>query len=161
MDGLKLRGFVIAECYGPDGRLKWRDEGENLIVDTGINYIFGNDIEAATLYLGLKDTGNPLAADTMASHASWAEITPYSNATRVAFTEDASATDEKVTNQASPAAFTINATDTIFGAFLTTDSTKGGTAGTLIGVKDFTGGSQAVSDGDTLNVTYEITGSSS
>ena len=36
-DFLRLRGFVMAECYGPDGKLKWRDEGENLIVDEGID----------------------------------------------------------------------------------------------------------------------------
>jgi len=97
----------------------------------------------------------------MASHAGWAEIVPYSDATRIAFTEDASTTDEAVSNSGSPASFSINATDTVFGAFLTTDSTKSGTAGTLIAAKDFTGGSQAVADGDTLNVTYTITGSSS
>ena len=161
MDAMKIRGYVIAECYGPDGTLKWRDEGENLVVDEGINYIFANDIEAATLYIGLKDTGTPAAGDTMASHVSWVEIVPYSDATRIAFTEDASTTDEAVSNSGSPASFTINATDTVFGAFLTTDSTKSGTAGTLIAAKDFTGGSQAVSDGDTLNVTYTISGSSS
>jgi len=161
MDNFKIRGYVIAECYSPDGTLKWRDEGENLVVDEGINWIFANDIEAASLFIGLKDTGTPAAGDTMASHAGWAEIVPYSDATRIAFTEDASTTDEAVSNSGSPASFSINATDTVFGAFLTTDSTKSGTAGTLIAAKDFTGGSQAVADGDTLNVTYTITGSSS
>ncbi len=156
--GSKIRGFVTMECIGPDGGRKWIQHGENIVVDTGINYIFANDIEAATLYVGLKDTGTPVAADTMASHASWAEIhTIYSEGTRPAFTEDASTTDEKVSNSGSPAAFSITGTDTVFGAFLTTDSTKNGTAGTLIGVEDF-GASQAVSNGDTLNVTYEITG---
>lgn len=161
VNGITFRGFVIAECYDKDGNLKWRDEGENLVVDTGINYIFGNDIEAATLYVGLKDTGAPAAGDTMASHAGWAEITPYSDATRIAFTENASTTDEAVSNSGSPAAFAINATDTVFGCFLTTDSTKAGTAGTLIGAEDFSGGSQAVTSGDTLNVTYTISASSS
>ena len=161
-ESIKLTGHVIAECYGPDGNLKWREEGENLIVDGGLNWILENDIAAATgtLYIGLKDTGTPVAADTMASHASWATITPYSNATDPAWTEDATGSDEQVSNSASPAAFNINAADTVFGAFLKTDNTKGGTAGTLIGVKDFAA-SQGVNDGDTLNVTYTVAASSS
>jgi hypothetical protein len=159
-----VRGFVFAELWRPtkSGRMRkiWEDRGENLVVDEGINYIFANDIEAASNFLGLKDTGAPAAGDTMASHAGWATITPYSNATDPAYTEDASTTDEKVSNSGAPAAFNINATDEIFGAFLKTDSTKGGTAGTLVGAKDFSA-SVNVINGDTLNVTYEIAGSSS
>lgn len=155
-----LRGFVTIECFGPDGAKKWEMHGENLVVDEGINYIFENDSAAASLFVGLKGTGTPAAADTMASHASWSEDTNYSEATRVAFTEDASSTDEAISNSGSPAAFSMNATTTIFGSFLTTNSTKGGSTGTLISVKDFSA-SQAVGSGDTLNVTHSITGSSS
>ena len=104
------------------------------------------------MFIGLKDTGTPAAGDTMASHAGWATITPYSNATDPGWTEDATASDEQVSNSSSPAVFNINATDTVFGAFLKTDNTKGGTAGTLIGAKDFAA-SQAVANLDTLNVT--------
>lgn len=155
-DGIKFKGVIEAECYGPDGKLKWRSRSNNRVVDEGINYIFGNDIEAASLFVGLKDTGTPLAAWTLSSGLT--EITPYSG-NRLAFTENASGTDEGISNSGSPASFSINATDTVFGAFLATVNT--GTAGTLIAAGDFSGGSQAVSDGDTLNVTYTITGSSS
>ena len=160
-EGIKFGGYVVVECYGPDGELKWRDEGPNLVVNTGIDYILNNDIAAASLFIGLKDTGTPAAGDTMASHAGWATITPYSNATDPAWTEDGTGTDQDVSNSASPAVFNINAADTVFGAFLKDNNTKGGATGTLIAAKDFTGGSQVVADGDTLNVTYTITGSSS
>lgn len=155
-----IQTYVKAELFRGYRRI-WVDEGENLVVDLGINYIFANDIEAATLFLGLKDTGTPLAADTMASHSSWAELSAiYDEATREAYTEDGSTTDEKVSNSGSPAQFTFNATDDVYGCFLCDNSTKGGTAGTLIGAKDFASAVSVIDD-DVLNVTYEIAGSSS
>jgi hypothetical protein len=45
----------------------------------------------------------------------------------------------------------------VAGAFLTTDNTKGGTAGTLFSASDFTGGDRLLQSGDTLNVTYTFT----
>jgi len=159
-DGLKIRGFVMAECYGPDGKLKWRDEGENLIVDEGLNFIIDTALSGSaqdtTYFVGLKDTGTPLAAWTLASGPT--EITAIYSGNRPAWTEDNTGTDESVSNSASPASFSITGTDTVFGAFLATVDT--GTAGTLIGAKDFAA-SQAVGSGDTLNVTYTINASSS
>jgi len=159
LETLKIRGFVMAECYGPDGQLKWRDEGENLIVDEGLNFIIdtalSGDTQDTTYFVGLKDTGTVLATWTLATGLT--EINPYAG-NRIAWTEDNTASDESVSNAASPASFSINATDTVFGAFLATVNT--GTAGTLIGAKDFAA-SQAVNNGDTLNVTYTINASSS
>jgi hypothetical protein len=55
----------------------------------------------------------------------------------------------------SVAVFSINATTTIAGAFLTSDNTKGGTTGVLFSVANFQApGDRAVVSGDTLNVTY-------
>jgi hypothetical protein len=60
-----------------------------------------------------------------------------------------------ITNSASPAAFTINGTTTVGGAFLISNSTKGGTTGTLFSAADFASpGDRSVANGDTLNVTY-------
>jgi hypothetical protein len=62
-----------------------------------------------------------------------------------------------IDNSGSVAVFSMNATTTIAGAFLTTDDTKGGTSGTLFSVSNFTSpGDRAVVSGDTLNVTYEF-----
>jgi hypothetical protein len=156
-----LRGFVIAELYGADGQLKWRDAGENLIVDQGIEFIMDTALSAgtqdSTYFIGLKDTGTVAAGDTAASHAGWSEITAIYTGNRPAWTE-AGVSSKVITNSASPASFSITGTDDVYGAFLATDNT--GTAGSLIGAKDFAA-AVSVINGDTLNITYQITGSSS
>ena len=38
-DGMKLKGHVIAELYGPDGTLKQREEMHNLVTDVGDIYL--------------------------------------------------------------------------------------------------------------------------
>ena len=112
------------------------------------------DTQDTTYFVGLKDTGTPAGTWTLATGLT--EINPYTG-NRPAWTEDNTAADESVSNSSSPASFSITATDTVFGAFLATVNT--GTAGTLIGAKDFAA-SQAVNNGDTLNVTYTINASS-
>jgi hypothetical protein len=53
--------------------------------------------------------------------------------------------------------FNINGTTTVGGAFLSSDDTKGGTTGILFSAADFQSpGDRAVTNGDTLNVTYEF-----
>ena len=65
------------------GNIKWEDEGKNLIVSTGLDYLLENDLVASTLYIGLTDASPTVAAgDTMASHAGWTEITAYDEAAR-------------------------------------------------------------------------------
>jgi hypothetical protein len=60
-----------------------------------------------------------------------------------------------MSNSTSKAVFNINATDTVFGAFLKDNNTKGGATGTLFGAGDFAA-SRAVASGDTLNVQVDI-----
>lgn len=94
-------------------------------------------------------------ADTIASHTPWSESTPYSNATRPAFTPGAIAAGS-VDNSASKASFTINASAFVYGGFLVDDNTKGGSSGTLYGMAPFTVASRQVLSGDTLNVTVTL-----
>jgi hypothetical protein len=62
-----------------------------------------------------------------------------------------------IDNSGSVAVFTMNATVTIAGAFLISNSTKSGTTGTLFSVSTFQSpGARSVVSGDTLNVTYEF-----
>ena len=158
------KGVFRFECYGPDGKLKWADETDNLVVNAGLAYMAGsaltNVTQITTWYIGLygaASTNNPAAGDTMSSHAGWTEVVPYSNATRVTctFATATTAMPSVATNSASPAAFNINTSSTVGGAFLTSGSAKSGTTGTLFSAADFSApGDRAVANGDTLNVTY-------
>lgn len=159
-------GKFRIQCFDKDGNLKWEDENHNLVVNTGLQYMCGTALTSVTQvtswFLGLYGAGasnTPAAGDTMASHAGWTEVVPYSNATRPActFATATTANPSVATNSASVAAFTINATSTVGGAFLVSNSTKSGTTGTLFSAADFASpGDRAVVSGDTLNVTYTL-----
>jgi len=154
------------ECIGADGKVKWTDIVPNLVVNEGLAYMAGSSLTSVTQvtawFIGLYGAGasnTPAAADTMSSHAGWTENVGYSNATRVAvtFVTATTANPSVATNSASPSAFTINATSTVGGAFLTSGSAKSGTAGTLFSASDFTSpGDRSVVSGDTVNVTYTL-----
>ena len=160
----KATGVYYVECHDKDGNLKWTAESKNLVVNAGLAYMAGSALTSVTQitswYIGLYGAGasnTPAAGDTMSSHAGWTEVVPYSNATRVAatFVTATTANPSVVTNTASPASFTINATSTVGGAFLTSSSTKSGTTGTLFSAADFSSpGDRSVVSGDVLSVTY-------
>jgi hypothetical protein len=163
-DNAGAAGVYHIECVGPDGKVKWTAECPNLVVNQGLQDMnakyFTGTTYSATWYIGLYGSGstnNPVAGDTAASHAGFTEVTPYSNATRPActFGTPSTANPSVATNSASPASYTINATSTVGGAFLISNSTKGGSTGVLFSASDFTSpGDRSVASGDTLNVTY-------
>ena len=162
----KATGKFTVQCLDKDGNLKWELESKNLVVNVGLQYMAGAALTGTspitTWYIGLYGAGAsnaPAAGNTMASHGTWTEETGYSNANRptATFVAATNANPSVVTNSASPAAFNINATATIGGAFLTSDNTKGGFTGTLFSASDFTSpGDRSVVSGDTLNVSYTM-----
>jgi hypothetical protein len=164
-EGVKATGRFVIECYDKDGKLKWVDDSKNLVVNEGLQYMAGTALDGSTAritfwYLGLygaASSNNPAAGDTMSSHAGWTEVTDYTEATRPAatFVAATTANPSVVTNSASKAQFTMNATTTVGGAFLTSNNTKGGTSGTLFSAKDFNSpGDRSVVSGDVVLVTY-------
>ena len=162
LNGTRVGGVFTATCYDKDGNLKWEASFHNLVVNVGLKdmnekYLTGSSYTAAW-YLGLVNSGGTYAAaDTMSSHAGWTENTGYSQSTRPAATFGTSTTaDPSVIATSSASTFSINATSTIGGAFLTSDNTKSGTSGILFSVGNFTGGNRSVVSGDTLNVSYQL-----
>jgi hypothetical protein len=165
-DSASAKGVYKIQCHDAQGNLKWEDEAPNLVVNEGLQdmnakYFTGTTYTAAW-YLGLYGAGasnSPAAGNTMASHSSWTEVTAYSQSTRPActFGTPTTANPSVATNSASPASFSINATTTVGGAFLTSNNTKGGSTGTLYSAADFSSpGDRAVVSGDTLSVTYTL-----
>jgi hypothetical protein len=161
----KLHTHYDIECRDKNGKLKWRAEADNIVVNTGLDdvldkYFKGSGYTAA-FYVGLTDgTPSVAAGDTMASHTGWAEVTAYDEANRQNLTLG-SVSGQSVDNSASKAAFTIDTNSTtVGGAFIATDNTKDGSSGTLYGVAAFSGGDKEADDDDTLNVTVTLTAAS-
>ncbi len=153
-----MGGLYQYECFDKHGRMKWYVAGTNKVVNTGLNDIldqYWNEGSGPALYVGLKDTGTEVLADIMTSHASWATISPYSNATDPQLLM-AAASGQSIDNSASKAVFNIDATDEIFGAFVKDSNVVDVATGLLVSVEDF-GASRNVVNLDTLNVTITIT----
>lgn len=160
-----LENIYEVECHGPDGQLKWREIIKNLVTTAGLNDILDKYLKGSTYtaawYVGLTD-GTPTtdAGDTMSSHAGWVEVQDYSESVRQTLTLG-TVSGGSVSNTASKATFSINGTATIGGAFVVSNSTKGGTTGTLYGVGAFTGGDKSAGSGDSLTVTVTLTAAAS
>lgn len=166
MDGIQASGSGVyqLECFDASGKLKWSAQAENLMVNVGAQYMCGAALtgtaQITTWYLGIYGAGasnTPAAGDTAASHAGWTEITAYTEGTRPVCTFAAStlANPSVATNSASKATFSMNAGTTVGGAFLISNSTKGGTTGTLFSAADFNSpGDRVVVNGDVLTLTY-------
>jgi hypothetical protein len=165
-EGARGGGTFHFQCFDKDGNLKWEDSAKNLVVNVGLadmndKYFSGSGYSAAW-YLGLVDNSpspSYAAGDTMSSHAGWAENTDYTQTNRptVTFGSATVADPSVIDNSGSVDVFTMNASVTIAGAFLTSDNTKGGTSGILFSASTFQSpGARTVVSGDTLNVTYEF-----
>lgn len=159
-DGLIAHGWLAVQAFDRHGRLKWVDEGPNLIVTTGRNALLDECLGTGSIsawYAGLINNAGfsaIAAGDTMASHAGWAESTAYTESARQTLSFSSASAGVKTTSAA--VAFSINATVTINGIFIASNSTKGGTTGTLFAAKSFSA-ARSLFNGDTLQATYSAT----
>jgi len=163
MNMLKLKGKYYLELIR-GGKVIATREALNGITDLGINAILDIMMHGTTQitawFLGLIDASGYTGlspSDTMASHAGWTEFTTYSEGTRQAWLEDA-ASGQSITNT-TLADFSITGAGTLKGAFLPSDSAKGGSAGTLWSTALFSGGDLAVTNGDTVRLKYTLNAS--
>jgi hypothetical protein len=163
-EGSEIHGRYLVQCFSADGSLKWEDVIENLVTTQGRNDMLDKYLSGASYtaswFMGLVSSVSYsalAAADTMASHAGWTEAgaanaPTYSQSTRPAVSSWAAASAGAKATSAT-IAFSITGSGTVKGAFLTTNSTKDGTTGTLFSVGLFSGGDRVVANTDTLNVT--------
>ena len=167
---IALENHWVVECVGPDGKVKWVEEFDNLVTNVGLDdnldkYLKGSTY-TASWYVGLTSaTPTVDATDTVASHVGWTEFTNYTEGTRVAL-QLGTVSSQSVDNSGNKAAFSINTnSSSIGGAYLVGNhanaNVKGNnTDGTLYGVGAFTGGNKSADSGDTLNVTVTCTAAS-
>lgn len=159
--GVNIGGVFELECRRPNGELRWRRSGHNLVPNKGLQHlldvVFSGGTQRTTWYVGLvSDTPTFAAADGSTSHAGWTEFTAYDEAARQEYKEKR--TNQTLSNSTDKASFTVSTNGSVIaGAFLISGSTKSGTTGTLIAEVGFTGGDKSADDGDTLSVTYTFT----
>lgn len=157
-------GGVYAGQHIRNGEVIDEWEDHNLVVNEGLNSLldiyFHTITQIGTWYLGVFE-GNytPVATLTAATVTSAStECIAYSETTRPVY-DEAAAASQSITNSATKATFTFNATKTIYGAFLVSNSTKSGTTGTLFSAARFAT-AKAVVATDQLLLTYTFTASS-
>lgn len=169
-DDCHIEGYYIAECYGRDGKLKWRDLFANTVVTVGKNAMLDQSLAGAAYtvtgpFMGLISSVSfsaISAADTMTSHAGWTEAgatnAPTYTAPRKTCAWSAASAGSKALSAA--LSFAITGTGTLKGGFLVfasgAVSTIDNTAGTLFSAGLFTGGDRAVLSGDTVQVSYSV-----
>jgi len=147
-------GKLLAEFDVPNG-----------IVDVGLNHILETEFHSGTpitaWYIGLVNNAGFSAfnnADTMSSHAGWAETSSYDETNRPPWTAGTAAA-RAITN-AVTVDFTISDTLTVKGLFIcggTGAASKGGTTGTLWSSAAFSS-TIPVIDNDVLKITYGLSG---
>lgn len=156
-----FQGRFTWEIVNPDGTVGRSGEFKNATTNAGLNSALSVYLAAGTQlttwYMGLINNsgfGGLAAADTMSSHVGWTELTSYTESVRQTWTPGA--VSGQSVNNPTAVAFTINATVTVNGAFLVSNSTKGGTTGTLWATGSF-GSPQSLTSGQVLRLTYTCT----
>jgi hypothetical protein len=165
LDGLKLKEEELSRQMRPLQFKAWEHETPNLLTNVGRNDMndkyWRGSAYTQTAVMGLKGTGAPAAGDTQASHAGWLEVgganAPAYTGARKAVTMGAASAQTSVSPQQT---FAITSTGTVSGMFMNNggSSTKDDTTGVLVNATNFTGGDEAVNNGDSLLVTYTFNG---
>lgn len=156
---LDLKGYWIADGLDAQGHLLWQEAIYNDVVSAALTDLlsvyFASGTQKPSWYAGLIDnaayTGVALA-DTISSHAGWAESTAYSESTRPQWTPTVSG---GLASNATVILFTMSAATSLRGLFLVSNSTKGGSTGTLWSTALFTT-VRAMLTLQTLRLTYRL-----
>ena len=137
----------------------------NIIPTQGLNHflsvVCNTGTQVTTWFVGMFEANyTPVATDTMAAFpAAATECTAYTESVRQTWVESTPA-GGVTTNVASKAEFNMNATKTLFGAFLSSSPVKSGITGTLLSAAKFSA-SKAVDSGDIARITASLTLTSS
>lgn len=166
--GIQLHGHVWTEHFRAGTLIHACDQGGNTFTTEGmariLNIVFRAQTTEAAIYCGIfKNNVTPAVGDTasakLGAAGTYGECQdadyddPATN--RPAYTM-ASTSTAVATNAASKATFVMNASITVYGAFLASSQAKTATTGTLFCAKAFSASRAVIAD-DELAVTYQIT----
>jgi hypothetical protein len=165
--GVNQQGFIrgrwtsveLWEGEAHRSRKLWGTDFDNGIVDVGIHYALDRLTDvgspaAVTWYAGLMDNASYTGiddSDTMSSHTGWIENQDYSEGVRQTLAFGAAAA-RTISDSVS---FSIDASVTIKGLFVTSDNVKGGTTGTLFSTALFSTAPILI-NGNTLTANYSL-----
>lgn len=165
---LSAREQALTTEMRPFQDLLYSGVAQNVVTDVGardlLDKYFKGSAYTQTMRMGLKGTGTAVVGDTQASHAGWLEQglanAPVYTGNRPSQTFNAaSGSGAGSRSSATPTqSFSITSSGTVHGCFINNggSATKDDTTGILFSAGDFSGGSRAVINGDTLNVTYTL-----
>lgn len=165
---MMAQGRYRVECIDVNGNVKWTEEFDNLVTTQGKNHLLDNGLAgpatAVVVRMSFITSGTPVAGDTYATHAGFAELGSGVIATRGTPSFSAASAGVKATSSA--VSSSIIGTGTVTGCAI---NLVVGTTGNLGVVADtatsgailYSAGlfavSKSVSNGDTLNTTYSTT----
>lgn len=154
----------LSEQMRPMQYERFVESFHNLVTTVGKNDMLDKYLKGSTytqtLVLGLCGTGTKAAGDTQASHGGWSEVggtnAPAYTGNRPAITMGSAAAGVSTSPST---AYSITSSGTVAGCFMNNggSATKDNTTGVLFSAGDFSGGSQAVNNLDTLNVVWTLT----
>jgi hypothetical protein len=162
----RATGVYTATLVGTDGQVKWTETFDNLVTTQGKNFLldtaFAGSANNVRMSL-ITSATTPLVTDTYATPTGGTTEAGSGviGTTRPTPSFSAASAGSKATSSA--VSFSIVGSATISGCMLVmaatlgTLATVGNTAtsgGVLYSAGTFSGGSKAVTNGDTLNVTY-------
>jgi hypothetical protein len=165
--GLAVHGLVTCEHFRK-GNLIHTQTGPNTFTTEGmariLNIVFRAQTTEAAIYCGIfKNSVTPAVGNTAAAclgaagtYGECQDADYDSPATNKPAYTMASTSTAVATNTASKATFVMNASITVYGAFLSTATAKTATSGTLFCGKAFTASRAVIAD-DELAVTYVLT----
>lgn len=165
--GLNFHGHVYTDHFRDGKLLHHCDQGGNTFTTEGmariLNIVFRAQTTESAIYVGIfKSNVTPAVGDTAAAKLGAAgtygecQDADYdSPATNKPAYTIASTSTASCTNAASAASFTMNASITVYGAFLSTAAAKTANTGTLFCAKAFSSSRAVIAD-DVLSVTYVI-----
>lgn len=156
ISGLSTKYLV--DCYTSDGFLRWSEFTPNLVVNEGVDYLFNSaflNADREDWFAGLVKSGDGEPEDTMSNH-SFTEYLGWVNVLRPLLVFEASTPRTAEKNIISRAVtFTVGTTDTISGAFMTSNQTKDDYSGKLYGVTSFES-THSVIPGDSIRMSIII-----
>ena len=170
-DAICVRGRFRTECRGEDGALKWVEEYDNLVVNTGKNQMLDTALAATVAivgpFMGLISSvsygAGVVAGDTMASHSGWTEA-GVANAPTYSGTRKTcvwSAASGGIKSLSAALMFAITGTGIVKGTFIVFGpgavNTIDNASGVLFSGGTFVSGDRSVISGDTINASYTIT----